>query len=167
MAWVTGKDASIKTRQQVILKPSLPCGTPLACRKHDKSSPQLADRYNAQVQRVFVLCVYPISYACVGTSANQFRRDVGIEEKTIHDRSTGRPVDGLRPKSRSSAMPLTASNTSRRLLPGCAWSGSGGQDWSGGGGQDWSACKMTSSASLNAPLRRRWLMSASTSGLVI
>ena len=119
------QDASAKPGHQVIFKPLLQLGAPLACRKNDKTSPQFADRHSAQIQRLFVLGIDPIPYAWLGTNADQFRRDVGVEQKTAHDRSTGRPVEGLRLKSTSSAKPLTISNTSRRLLPCVAhWS-----DW--------------------------------------
>src|SRR5450759_4999873 len=113
------KDAPAKPGHQVIFKPLLQLGAPLACRENDKSPPQFADRHGAQVERLFVFGVDPISNAWLGTSADQFRRDVGIEQKTAHARSTGRPVEGLRLKSMSSAKPLTASTTSRRLLRGC------------------------------------------------
>ena len=62
------QDTPVKSRQQVIFEPPLQIGTPLARRKRNKSSTQFADRHNAQVERLFVLCVYPISYEWVGTS---------------------------------------------------------------------------------------------------
>jgi hypothetical protein len=38
-----GQDASAKPRHQVIFKPQLQLGAPLACRENDKTSPQFAD----------------------------------------------------------------------------------------------------------------------------
>ena len=64
------QNASLKTREQIIFKPPFQLNTPLTCRKQDKSSPQLADRYNAQVEQLFVLCVDPVRDAWVGTRSD-------------------------------------------------------------------------------------------------
>ena len=45
-----GQDASVKPGQQVIFQPPLQLGAPSACREDDKSTPQFADRYNAQIE---------------------------------------------------------------------------------------------------------------------
>ena len=93
------RDAPVKPRQQIVFKPEFQIGAPLGRWECDKSSTEFTNRYNAEVERLLPLCLYPISYAWVWTRANQFRRNVRIEEKPIHVRSTGRPVDGLRLKS--------------------------------------------------------------------
>ena len=82
-----------------------------------KSAPQFADGHGAQVERLFVLRVNSLADAGLGTGANELGRDVCVEQKAAHAMSTGRSVVGWRLKSTSSARPLTASNTSRRLLP--------------------------------------------------
>src|ERR1035437_15864 len=61
------------------------------------------------------LAVFP-STQLSDTTRGSVRRDVGLQQKTAHDRSTGRPVEGLRLKSTSSVRPLTIANTSTRLL---------------------------------------------------
>ena len=65
------------------------------------SPAQLTHRHDADKQRVVCLPLKPGRDACVRTGPQHFGRNVGIEEKPAHDRSMGRPVEGLRPKSSS------------------------------------------------------------------
>jgi hypothetical protein len=155
-----GQDAAAESGQQTAVEPECEFCASLAYGEDDGTSPQFADRYHAQVERLLVLCINPAFDIRVGTGANQFGWSVGVEQKTTQERSTGRAMDGFRPTSRSSPRPRAASNNSARFPWGGAATGSGA-------GEVWRAYKITSSASLNAPLRRRTLMSASTSGLVI
>lgn len=106
-----------KPEYQVLLEPQLQLGTPLALWQNYKSSPQFADGHGAQIERLFVLRVNSLADARLGTSANELGRDGRVEQKAAHVKSTGRSVVGWRLKSTSSARPLTASNTSRTLLP--------------------------------------------------
>src|SRR5579863_1390240 len=91
--------------------------SPFALGQHGKSLAKFSNGDDAQIQRSIVLGVNPIAYPRIRNGPGQFRRNVGIEQKTAHDRSTGRPVEGLRLKSRSSVRPLTIAHTSTRLFP--------------------------------------------------
>jgi hypothetical protein len=50
MEWGNWQDATVKSGQQVIFKPSLQISAPLAWWEHDKSPTQFADGYNAKVE---------------------------------------------------------------------------------------------------------------------
>src|ERR1039458_6598567 len=73
-------------------------------------------------------------------------RRSATRQLAVHN-STGRPVEGLRLKSR--LRPCNGAKSSSMSFAGGA-SGWGVVD--GFGGEAWSACRMTSSASLNQPL---------------
>ena len=102
-SWNAGKRSSWN-------RVAAPCG---ACPREAGQSRGEARRVSPRSCRVRI---DPRCHARIGPGTNQFGRDVFLKEKTAHPRYAGRLVDGLRLKSRSSAKPLMASKTSRRLF---------------------------------------------------
>src|SRR5580658_1982022 len=81
------------------LKPRLQSGTPAARGQHDDSLANLAEGDGAEEKGGGGLGAEPLGHAGIRPIPAKFGGDVCIEKVTIH-RSTGRPVDGLREKSR-------------------------------------------------------------------
>src|SRR3954453_19492401 len=126
----------------------------------------LADGDDADMHQVIVGIFQPLRHARVRLRAGQLRRNICVEEKPpAHPRSTGRPADLLRVKSRF--IPRSGAKTSTRLFRPAARRRSAADDFGAGvfPSRASRAFSISSSVVLNWPVRIYALTRCTSSGL--
>ena len=117
--------AITKPRQHVSMKPSLQLYPPAALRKQDQSPPDFTDSDHTKKEHFYRLRFGPPHDTWLRTIPAKFREDVGIELGGVR-KSIGRPVDGLRLKSRF--VPRNGAKSSSISFAG-GFSGAGGGEY--------------------------------------
>src|SRR5580700_11426482 len=94
-----GENAVTKPSQQISVEPLLELGTTTAQGEYGEPLADFTNGDDAEKQGGDRLPLEPLDDVRLGPVPAEFRRDVGVEKVAGH-KSTGRPVDELRPKSR-------------------------------------------------------------------
>ena len=82
---------------QVAIERLLQTRTPRGVWRGSEARFQLADAHPAQKQCADILRRHPVGHFERRAGTHQLGRDVGVQQKTaVHERSTGRAVEGLR-----------------------------------------------------------------------